>query len=93
MDLEVSSLYLDKVEASELSLRFLPKMGKLVSIIDDHPDLGFLMQEKLDIDFAAAKYAKALAAVQAHDVFFLRGLHFVGFSIYWVVDGLAWQRC
>lgn len=93
MDLEVSSLYLDKVEASELSLRFLPKMGKLVSIIDDHPDLGFLMQEKLDIDFAAAKYAKALAAVQAHGCFFPSGLRFVGFSIYWVVDGLAWQRC
>ena len=29
------------------------------------PTLECLLQEKLDIDFAAAKYAKALAAVQA----------------------------
>lgn len=61
--------------------------------LDDHPDLGFFTQEKLDIDFAAAKYAKALAAVQAHGCFFPSGLHFVGFSIYWVVDGLALQGC
>ena len=81
----VSSLYLKRWNLTRTCLLLnwvfvsYQRWGSGTCPLDDHPDSWIQdSQEKLDIDFAAAKYAKALAAVQAHGWFFLRGCILLG---------------